>query len=64
VDGTTVSVASCMVASVEPRVNGIAVAAPEGEADMGERESEAGAGAVPGAPIPVEEGTVTVEPPI
>jgi hypothetical protein len=49
-----------MVASVEPRVKGIAAEGACGWLDIGERESEAGAGAVPGAPIPVEDGTTAV----
>ena len=48
-----------MVARVEPRVNGIA-AAGAGWLDMGERPRLAGAGAVPGAPIPVDAGVVMV----
>jgi hypothetical protein len=41
----------------------MAVEAPDPLADIGERERFAGALSVPGAPIPVEEGTVTFEPP-
>jgi len=44
-----------MVASVDPRVKGMA-ADGAGELDIGERPRLAGAGAVPGAPIPVELG--------
>jgi hypothetical protein len=51
-----------MVASVEPRTNGTAVAAACDGADaIGERERLAGAGAVPGAPIPVLVGTIVIE---
>jgi hypothetical protein len=45
-----------MVARVEPRVKGIA-ADGAGWLDMGDRPRLAGAGAVPGAPIPVDAGT-------
>jgi hypothetical protein len=48
-----------MVASDEPRVNGIAAAWP-GDEDIGERASDAGAWSVPGAPMPDEAGTVPV----
>jgi hypothetical protein len=53
-----VTSASRMVASVEPLVKGMAVDWADGWPAMGERESEAGAGAVPGAPMPVEVGTL------
>jgi hypothetical protein len=52
------TVASCIVANVDPRVNGIAVDGAEGVDDIGERARDAGAGAVPGAPMPVDEGTL------
>jgi len=55
---TYVLLASCIVAIDEPRVNGIAdELAAAGVADMGLLARDAGAGWLPGAPIPVEAGT-------
>ena len=50
---------SAIVARVDPRVNGIAAAAAGCEL-IGERPRLAGAGAVPGAPIPVEVGIMVI----
>ena len=51
--------ASRIVARVDPRVKGMA-ADGAGELAMGERPRLAGAGAVPGAPMPVDEGVAVM----
>ena len=54
-------VASFIVASVEPRVNGIACGCCcDGTDAIGERLRLAGAGAVPGAPIPDDDGVAII----
>src|ERR1700688_3618682 len=49
-----------MVASVAARENGIAVGAALGWLDIGDLANDAGAGFVPGAPVPVEVGAITM----